>query len=179
MKAKLLLIVMLFVLAVSVNAQTKAASTDAKTFKIGAGAMIGLPTGDYTDVASLAYGVDVMGENAVAPSLGLTLSLGYFDFAKKSDFKEVEDEFGYNLKLGLITVLAGAKYYFSDKLYGSTQIGYSFGTESDSGSAFMFTFAPGIGYKIADKLDLLLKYQSASKVGSSVSFLGLRAGYSF
>ena len=177
MKAKLLLIVMLFVLAVSVNAQTKAASTDAKTFKIGAGAMIGLPTGDYTDVASLAYGVDVMGENAVAPSLGLTLSLGYFDFAKKSDFKEVEDEFGYNLKLGLITVLAGAKYYFSDKLYGSAQAGLSFATESGAGS--VFTFAPGIGYKIADKFDLLLKYQSGSKNGSTVSFLGVRAGYSF
>ena len=41
------------------------------------------------------------------------------------------------------------------------------------------TFAPGTGYKISDNFDLLLKYQSASKNGSDLSFLGLRTGLSF
>lgn len=173
MKSKLLLFVMLFVLAVSVNAQTK----DAKPLKIGVGAMVGLPMGDMKDVASLAYGVDLMGEYAVAPSFGLTLSIGYVDFSKKSDFKAMEDELGIKFKLGMIPVLAGAKYYFSDQIYGSAQVGLSFGTESGAGSAF--TFAPGIGYKISENFDLLLKYQTASKDGSSNSFLGLRAGLSF
>jgi len=130
--------------------------------------MIGLPTGDYADVANFAYGVDIMGEYAVAPSFDLTFSTGCVNWAKKS---------GYTGDVKLIPVLAGAKYYFSDKLYGSAQAGLSFATESGAGS--VFTFAPGIGYKIADKFDLLLKYQSGSKNGSTVSFLGVRAGYSF
>lgn len=170
MKTKLLLFVMLFVLAISVNAQDKKA-TDEKPFKIGVGAMVGLPMGDMKDIASLAYGVDLMGEYAVAPSLGLTLSIGYVDFAKKSEWKDMD------FKLGIIPVLAGAKYYFSDQIYGSAQVGLSFGTESGAGSAF--TFAPGIGYKISENFDLLLKYQSASKDGATTSFLGLRAGLSF
>jgi len=173
MKTKFLLFAVLFVLTLVATAQPK----DEKPFKIGAGAMIGLPMGDYSDVASLAFGVDVMGEYAIDPSFGLTLSIGYIDFVKKSDYKDMEDELGVKFKLGMIPVLAGAKYYFSDQLYGSAQIGLSFGTADGAGSAF--TFAPGVGYKISDNFDLLLKYQSASKDGSSMSFLGLRAGLSF
>jgi len=164
MKTKLLLFVMLFVLVVSVNAQTK----DEKPFKIGVGATIGLPVGDMSDFYSLAFGVDLMGEYAVAPSFALTLSAGYVFFAKKS---------GVSINQDLIPVLAGVKYYFSDKLYGSAQAGISVGTSS--GSESVFTFAPGVGYKVSDKFDLLLKYQSATKNSVDLSFLGLRAGYSF
>jgi len=173
MKAKLLLFVMLVALTFSVKAQTN----DDTPFKIGVGAMIGLPVGDFGDMASLAYGFDLMGEYAVAPSVALTLSIGYVDFSKKSEWKDLEDELNTKLKLGMIPVLAGAKFYFSDQIYGSAQIGLSFGTESGSGSTF--TFAPGVGYKISENLDLLLKYQSATKNDADKSFLGLRLGYTF
>jgi hypothetical protein len=164
MKTKLLLIVVLLVLAGSVNAQSK----DEKPFKIGIGALVGLPLGDYSNVASLAYGVDLMGEYAVASACAITLSAGYLDWAKKS---------GYSGNSGMIPVLAGLKYDFSDKIYGSAQAGVSFSTQSGGGSAF--TFAPGVGYKISDKFDLLLKYQSASNNGANASFLGVRAGWTF
>ena len=171
MKTKFFLLVVLFVLAVSVNAQTKAkaAAKDTKGFVIGAGAMVGLPVGDYTSIESLAYGVDLMGEISVAPSFAITVSAGYLDFAKKSGFSAA--------KMGMIPVLAGAKINFSDKLYGSAQAGLSFSTASGGGSAF--TYAPGIGLKISDKFDLLLKYQAASKNSATNAFLGLRAGLTF
>jgi len=177
MKTKLVLLVVLFVVTLSVSAQNSTQSSGEKPFKIGAGAMIGLPVGDLGDIASLAYGVDLLGEYALDPTFGLTLSLGYVDFALKSDYKNMLDELGLKAKMGMIPVLVGGKYYFSDKLYGSAQIGISFSTQKDGGSAF--TFAPGIGYKISDNFDLMLKYQSATKDGSSTSFLGLRAGFSF
>jgi len=173
MKAKLLLFVMLVALTFSIKAQTN----DDMPFKIGVGAMIGLPVGDYSDVASLAYEVDLLGEYAVAPSFALTLSVGYLDWSKKSDFKAMEDEDGMKIKLGMIPVLAGVKYYFSDMFYGSAQAGISFGTDSDSES--VFTFAPSIGYKFSEKLDLSLKYQSATKNSSDASYLGLRLGFAF
>jgi len=177
MKTKLLLLIVLLVVTLSVSAQNSAKSNDEKPFKIGVGAMIGLPVGDLGDIASLAYGVDLLGEYAVDPSFGVTLSLGYVDFALKSEYKNALDALGIKAKMGMIPVLVGGKYYFSEMLYGSAQVGISFSTQSDGGSAF--TFAPGIGYKISNNFDLMLKYQSASKDGSSTSFLGLRAGLSF
>ena len=166
MKTKqLILTALLLVVASYVNAQSK----DEKPFKIGAGALIGLPVGDASTYTSLAFGIDVLGEYAVAPSFGFTLSAGYVDFAKKSGYS--------GFKTGLIPILIGGKYYFSDMLYGSAQVGLSLSTESGAGSAF--TFAPGIGYKISKNFDLLLKYQSASKNGGNMAFFGVRAGLSF
>ena len=173
MKAKLFLLVALAIVTLSVNAQL----TKEKPFKIGVGAMIGLPTGDASEVFNLTYGFDVLGEYTVAPSFAVTLSAGYVDFSKKSEFKNDLDYLGIKVKTGMIPVLAGIKYHFSEKFYGSVQAGLSFFTESDAGNAF--TFAPGIGYKLSEKFDLMLKYQSASKDGGTSSFLGLRAGLSF
>lgn len=173
MKTKIFLFVVLVVLMLSVNAQSKSEMP----FKIGAGAMIGLPVGDASDIYSLAYGIDLMGEYPVATSFALTLSAGYVDFVKKSDYSDMLDALGVKVKTGMIPVLAGAKYDFSEKIYGSFQIGISFLTESGAGNAF--TFAPGVGYKVSEKFDLMLKYQSASKDGSSLSFFGIRAGLTF
>ena len=169
MKTKLVLLVVLFVVTLSVSAQNSAKGSDEKPFKIGAGAMIGLPVGDVSNFTSLAYGIDLMGEYAVDPSFGVTLSAGYLDFAKKSGFS--------GFKMGLIPVLVGGKYYFSEQFYGSAQVGISLSTQSGGGSAF--TFAPGIGYKISNNFDLMLKYQSASKNGASTAFIGVRAGLTF
>jgi hypothetical protein len=165
---KLFLLVVLFALTVSVNAQTKAAAKDTKSFKIGVGAMAGLPTGDIKPYADLAYTFDLTGEFTVTPTSAFIVSAGYFDLVRKS---------GYTGK-GLIPLLAGAKYYFSDQIYGIAQAGISLSAASGGGSAF--TYAPGIGYKISDKFDVSLKYQAAApKGGGSISFLGLRAGLTF
>lgn len=163
MKTKLLLLVVLVVVGLSVDAQ----KGDEKQFKIGAGVLLGLPVGDITSKASLALGVDLLGEYAVAPKIALTLSAGYSDWAKKS---------GVNGNWGFIPIFAGGKYYFTDQIYGSFQAGLSFWAD---GTKCEFAFAPGVGYKISDKFDLLLKYQSQSNVRWSTSFFGLRAGYSF
>jgi len=173
MKTKLFMFVVLVALTLSVYAQ----NTDEKPFKIGVGVLIGLPVGDAADIASLAFGFDALCEYAVAPEFGVTLSIGYLDWAKKSEFKDMEDVLGTKIKLGMIPVLVGGKYYFAEKIYGSAQLGISFSTESGGGSAF--TFAPGVGMKLTDNIDLLLKYQSASKNGGNTSFIGLRAGISF
>jgi hypothetical protein len=163
MKTKLLFLVVLLVVTLSVDAQ----KSDEKQFKFGAGATLGLPIGDITRQASLALGVDILGEYAVAPEIALTLSAGYNDWAKKS---------GVNGNWGFIPVMAGGKYYFTDQIYGSLQAGISFwadGTKSE------FVYAPGVGYKITDKFDLLLKYQSQSNKWWGTTFFGLRVGYSF
>jgi len=89
----------------------------------------------------------------------------------KSKYKG--DAAGGTIKTGYIPVLAGVKYYFSDKLYGSAQVGMSFYSESAAGN--VLTYAPGVGFKFTENFDLLLKYQNAS----GDSFIGLRAGLRF
>jgi hypothetical protein len=163
MKTKLLLLAVSLVVTLTVEAQTG----DAKQFKLGAGAMLGLPVGDITSKASLALGIDLLGEYAVAPEIAITLNVGYIDWAKKS---------GVNGNWALIPVFVGGKYNFTDQVYGSLQAGISFwadGTKSE------FVFAPEVGYKISDKFDLLLKFQSQSNKSWGTSIFGLRVGYSF
>lgn len=181
MKTKIYLLVVLFVLVVSVNAQTKAIAKDTKPFTIGIGAMAGIPMGEMvsgvklSDAANLAYGFDLQGEFSVEPSFAITLSVGYLDWVWKSSVKAAFDQAG--IKMSMIPVLAGAKYYFTDKLYGSAQIGKSFFTMKDGGSAF--SFAPGIGLKVSEKFDLLFKYQASSQNDAHLNFLGVRAGLTF
>jgi len=165
MKIKIFLLVVLFVLSVSVDAKSR---KDEKSFKIGIGAMAGLPMGDIKPYANLAYTVDLTGEFAVTSTGAFIISGGYFDLVRKS---------GYSGN-GLIPILAGAKFYFSDQIYGIAQAGISLSTAGGGGSAF--TYAPGIGYKVSEKFDVSLRYQSAApKGGGSISFLGLRAGLTF
>lgn len=167
MKAKFLLLVVLCVMAVTVNAK----KGDDKGFKIGIGGTAGIPTGDMSDVSSMAYGFDLKGEFGVAPKLAITVSAGYQNYILKSDFS------GLGVDFGVIPVLGGLKYDFSDKVYGSAEVGLSFFTEKDAGNAF--TFVPGVGYKVSDKFDLMLKYQTASKDGANFAFFGIRAGFTF
>src|SRR5665647_2537493 len=111
MKTKLVLLVVLFVVTLSVSAQNSTQSSGEKPFKIGAGAMIGLPVGDLGDIASLAYGVDLLGEYALHPTFGLSLRLGYVPFALDSDYKPMLDELGFKAKMAMIPVVVGGNYY--------------------------------------------------------------------
>jgi hypothetical protein len=181
MKTKLLLIVMLFVLVVSVDAQTKPVATENKLFTMGIGGMIGIPVGNSsTGVFNSIYGFDLTGEYHIAPSIGLTLSAGYSEWSMKQYYKDYFDAAGESFSTGLVPVLAGVKYYFDDKVYGSVQAGLSFYTQSGVGNAF--TNAYGVGYKVSDKLDLSLIYEITGNdggEGDKDQFLGLRAGITF
>ena len=81
-----------------------------------------------------------------------------------------------NDALGLIPVLAGAKYSFSENVYGSAQLGVSIASGSGSGSNF--TYAPGVGVKFSN-FDVLVKYTGISATGGSLNAIGLRAAYNF
>jgi len=173
MKKKcLLLALFMTILQVDfVNAGTpqKGNAQQEKPFTIGCGLTAGLPEGDYSELTSLALAFDVQGEYALIPNLRITLSTGYLNFISKSGYGD--------LGIGQIPLLVGGKYCFSNKVYGSLQTGVSILTEEGAGTAF--AIVPGIGYKINKTLDLMLKYQSASVDETNISFLGIRAGFTF
>jgi hypothetical protein len=162
MKKTLFLVVLLFVLALSINAQSRETKP-----VFSAGATLGLPSGDETGFTSFIWGLDVQGEFPVASSFGLTLDAGYVSFNGKNNYDNV----------GFVPVLAGGKYYFSDQFFGTLQAGLSFATGSGSGSAF--TWAPAVGIKLSNNIDIALKYQSATNNGWNSAFIGLRLGINF
>jgi hypothetical protein len=161
---KVLLTLALAIAAFAVNAQDKA---PAKKFTFGGGATIGIPVGDLSGGSSFTVGADLQGEYSASENFGLTISAGYQNFLAKNGGGSV----------GLIPVLAGARYYFNDKFFASAQAGLSLSTSTGGGSAF--TYAPGIGYKVNEQLDFTAKYQAATQDGFTSSFAGIRVGYKF
>ncbi len=138
-----------------------------KKLSFGLGAELALPMGDFGTFYSFGAGVSAQMNYAVTSNVGLTLNAGYVSYSGKSGAGSS----------GVIPVLAGVSFNLSDKVYASGQLGMTMSAESGGGSAF--TFAPGVGYKVSDKFDLLLKYSSWSDNGFTSSALGLRAGFTF
>jgi hypothetical protein len=73
--------------------------------------------------------------------------------------------------------LAGFKYHFTPKVYGSGQLGITLSIDSPGGSAF--TYAPGIGFQVSHHIDVLARYETASNSGVTVGNIGVRLAYSF
>lgn len=162
-------------LSLAIAAIAFSANAQSKQFKFSAGVEAGLPLGDFDKTSSIGIGGSAQGEYAVAEKIGVTLSAGYLSFSGKS----VDLGYGITTKwptASIVPVLAGAKYYITESVYAQAQAGISF-FNNDGGSAF--TYAPGVGMLVAEKIDISLKYQAATKNSSTVAFLGLRAAYSF
>ncbi|MDB5203347.1 MAG: hypothetical protein JWQ27_2756 [Ferruginibacter sp.] len=163
---KLFVLAALTVASFAVNAQSPV--------KLSLGVDGQLPIGDFSDIYSFGIGGSLQADYNVDPELALTLSAGYLNFSGKT-----VNNFKYP-SFGMVPVLAGIKYYFAPQVYGSAQLGLSFGTDKGDGSNF--TYAPGIGYKFSNNVDALLKYTGMSVKGSSNSSfntIGLRLAYTF
>lgn len=165
MKKLILAIAVIAISTVTVQAQ----SVTKKTV-LSVGAEAGFPVGSagLGDVYSFAIGGSLQVEYLVSPDFGLTLKAGYLDYLAKG---------GGPGAIGFIPVLAGFKYHFNPKVYGSGQFGISFPTLSGGGSSF--TYAPGVGFQVSQHVDLLARYEAASKSGFTYGNIGVRLAYSF
>ena len=163
---KVLLIAALAVSSVSF-AQDKGSS---KPLSFSVGAELGMPIGDAAEGSSFVGGFSAQMDYSVASQVALTLNTGYGKFFGKNGGD------GW----GVIPVLGGIKYHFNDQFYGSAQLGMSFiSLGGGSGSTSGFTFAPGVGYKASEKVDVMLKYTSISEEGGSIGAVGVRLAYNF
>lgn len=149
------------------------------TTKIGVGADIGLPTGDFGDVVNTGIGGYAKGLFGIGTAGQITLTSGYQSFKVKGSTSD--DKASWNI----IPILAGYRHNFSG-FYVEPQVGYSINNVkvkvagvSGSDSQGAFTWAAGVGYMINDAFELGARYQSAHKDGSSISLVGLRLGYNF
>jgi hypothetical protein len=153
-----------------------------KPISFNAGVELGLPLGDFSDIYSFGVGATVQANYQLNPKIDLTLNTGYLNyFGKTVDAGSVSVKYG---NLGVIPVLAGARYWLTENIYGAAQLGISFwsingtASASNASSENNFTWSPAIGYRVS-KFDISLKYNSINASESSLNSLGLRAAYNF
>lgn len=150
---------LIVLIAISFYAQAQTKPT------ISLAANIGAPISP-SKIYSLAYGADLQVELPVASITNLTGSVGYQSFAIKKDFG------GDNTYQ--VPLLAGAKFDFTENVYGHMQLGAGFGDGYTS-----FAYAPSLGYRVSPNVDLSAKYLAFSYSGSVQSSLNLRVAYNF
>jgi hypothetical protein len=168
-----------FFMAVALVALTATTSMAQGRFSVGAD--LALPMGDFGDVSGLGFGGSLKYEGAINDNINWTGSVGYLSFSEKDDS---------GVKISMIPILAGAKYYFNtsfEGFYAGAELGLSinkakvdlgdFGGEV-SDSSTDFAFAPQIGYHLAN-IDLTARYLVVSTDGESANSLGFRVAYVF
>ncbi len=162
----------------------------AQSPQLSFGADIGLPIGDFGDVASLIIGPSVGFELPVGDNLGVTAQLGYGIVSLKDDNPFIKS-------YSMIPVQVGAKYYFMEQqegFYGHAQVGIHSTTvktedivtpiltiPGTSTSNTNLSWAIGAGYQM-EKLDIGLRYNSITpdsdlEGAKSSSYIALRVAY--
>ena len=182
---KLILSFAVIAATLSASAQTK---TTTSPFKVSLGVDAVAPFGDFAKGSSLGIGLSLEGDYAIDNSLSLTANAGYIKFLQKDN---------NGLKLGIVPLLAGIKYYFTPQFYSTAQLGVGIFTSngsnrsaltydprigykfSDGSSSSAFAYAPGIGYKFSDNFDAGVKYQAYSKNNRTTNTGSIRLAYTF
>ena len=143
-----------------------------KKFHVSIGPELALPVGDFTNLASTGFGGSALAEYKPGEKFGITLGFGIVNYADKN----ISSQYGnYKYSTEQIFALGGVRYYFTKKIYGSGQFGYSiFVTNGDGSGAFIY--APGVGVRMG-LLDATLKYMGATE-GSEADNISLRVAIS-
>ncbi|MEO6583330.1 MAG: outer membrane beta-barrel protein [Ferruginibacter sp.] len=142
-------------------------------FRIGGGLTVAIPASKNLKAYSVGVGLDLLAQYGITSQFALTGDVGYTTiFAKNKD----------NDAFNVIPIRGGIRFYPSDKFYlgGKAGVGILTGNGSSSSG---FAYAVGGGFKMDDKLDIGLNYESVTKkilnTNYSFGYLGLRLGYFF
>jgi hypothetical protein len=164
-KAKSILVLTFALVAFSVGS-----SFAQGRFSIGAD--LAFPQGDIGDAVGIGFGVDARYEAPINDNLSWMATAGFLTFGEKDDS---------GLKLSIIPINAGLKYYFTESFngfYAGAELGFNIAkVKIDGGgsdSETKFGFAPQIGYHLAN-FDFALRYA----IIDDADFVGIRAAYVF
>ena len=119
-----------------------------KTFIGGIGIEPSVPFGHFKRYSGFGFGGSVQGELKLK-KVGITLNVGYIDYFGKTVDTIKYSDFKY------WPVLAGLKFYLSDKVYIHPQAGPGFG---NNGLGTSFWYGAGIGFNLSKAIDAELKY---------------------
>lgn len=162
----------------NVSAQTKDPAMSGQ--KLGIGADFAFPTGDFGDGYDFGYGGSLQFQTPIATKLNFTASAGYLTFKAKDITLPGIGTFSPG-RFNSIPVKAGIRYFLAENFYAGGELGASFATGDNSGTAFVYTPNIGVEFPVANKasIDLGARYEAWSRDGSTARFVGLRLAYNF
>jgi len=169
--------IFLALLFININAQGN--------MSVGAGLVVSLPMGNFSDAANVGFGGTGSFELEFTPQLVGIGRIGYISYGTESE----------HLSFSTVPLLLGAKYFFVPHLgvYGIGKLGlnffstttetpsvsaggFSFGGGSFSASSTEFTFALGAGYEVPISSNFMLDVAGTINIISNFTNIQLRAG---
>lgn len=153
--------------------------------QFSAGAELGFPMGNFSNVASAGFGISGRYEASIKDKLNWTASVGFLSFGGKAF---LGGTFG---NVSVIPLVGGIKYYFNtanDGFYATADLGlnvinYSVaypnsgngnGVTFASASTTRLGLAPGVGYRMGN-----WDFTGRFNLVSDFNYFGLRAAYIF
>lgn len=165
------------------------AQTQESPMGVSLQAGVSVPSGDFDNSAGLGVGGEGTFEYLINENLGLTGTLGYYEWGAKNDLPQ-----GFDYSFSTVPLLAGGKYFFmlgGFLPYVGAQLGLNFvslkqtvqiaGVNSnldESSTKFGFSPLVGLRYLMPPNLafDMTFKYNIISMSGSSANSIGIILG---
>ncbi len=151
---------------ISTNAQDESARHS--KINLSMGAELSKPIGLFGEVYSWGIGATVQVNFPIASNTAFTLYTGYNRYFLKNTYGGGSD--------GFIPALGGVEVNLFHNVYGSIQSGFTFYAQ-DGGS--VFTYSPGIGFRIQRHFTALVKYTGRVKSAINSGAIGVRVAYTF
>lgn len=172
---KILPLFLLFAgLSMFVRAQTEGTGVS-KPFFINVGPEVGFPIGNNVITYSLIFGVTIQGEYDFIEKLGVTVNTGYLSYSYKTQKNKGSQ--------GFVPLLAGLKFYISNRAFLNLQAGAVFGSSNTTvdnvtiKSGTFFAYSPGIGHKFGSRMEGEFKFFGISNNHNHINSVGLRLAY--
>jgi hypothetical protein len=150
------------------------AQKDESKVKFNVGGELALASGNLDAIYSIGLGATAQLEYGIDEKTHITLNSGILQYVGRKVESPIPNSPAFKIRnSAVIPILAGVKYNFASKFYVAAELGVSiFSGSSSLGSKF--TYIPGLGFKVNDKWDALIKYTGYSNAGGA---FGVRVAY--
>ena len=136
-------------------------------------------SGGSTSGYKLGFGGSAKLNIPVATNVDVSVSAGYMGFSQKAAIDNLQS---ISINKGSYTFIpfkAGIRVRANCGFYVEPQAGYTQTKLQNSEGAGEFTYAGNIGYLVARKLDIAVRYEAINTKPESSKFIGLRLAYNF
>ena len=185
-RIKFLLAGLSIVLAASTNAQETPAK---RGLSVSIGPELAIPLGDFRNKLSFpgsplpvrgykaGFGGSAKLNLPVATNIDVSLSAGYMAFSQKASIDTLSSISINKNSYTLVPFKAGVRFRLNGGFYIEPQAGYTQTKIKNEEGAGYFTYAGNIGYLIGRVVDVAVRYESVSRTGGNLNFVGLRVAY--
>ncbi len=185
-RIKFLLAGLSIVLAASTNAQETPAK---RGLSLSIGPELAIPLGDFRNKLSIpgsqlpipgykaGFGGSAKLNLPVATNVDVSLSAGYMAFSQKASVDTLSTISINKNSYTLIPFKAGVRFRLNGGFYVEPQAGYTQTKIKNQEGAGYFTYAGNVGYLIGRAVDIAVRYESVSRTGGNLNFVGLRVAY--